>query len=47
MGMSCYILVVNEKKNVNSIKNWTRHQSVNHIYTKLMETNGRTNATQF
>ena len=42
MGMSCHILIINEK-NVNSIKNWTRHQSVSYVHTKLAETNEKTN----
>jgi hypothetical protein len=42
IGMLCHILIVNEK-NVNSIKNWTRYQSVNHVYTKLTGTNEMTN----
>ena len=29
------------------IKNWRRHQSVSHIYTKLIKTNERNNNAQF
>jgi hypothetical protein len=48
MDMPCHFLVVNEKKkNDISIKNWSRHQSVSHVYTKLTETNGRTNDARF
>ena len=48
MGMSCHILVVNEeKKNVNLIKNWSCHQFVSHVYTKLTDTNEITNGAHF
>jgi hypothetical protein len=30
-----------------SIKNCPRHNSVSHVYTKLTETNGRTNGASF
>jgi hypothetical protein len=46
MGMPCHILVIIKKKYM-SIKNCPRHNSVSHIYTKLTETNGRTNSASF
>ena len=33
------ILVTNEKNDI-SIKNWSHHQSVNYVYTKLKDING-------
>jgi hypothetical protein len=36
-----------KKKKKNSIKNWSRHQSVSHLYTKLTETNEMTNGACF
>ena len=47
MSMSCHILVVNDKKNATSIKNLLFHQSVSHVYTKLMETNEIINGARF
>ncbi len=50
MDKSNQILILNEKKkkkNVSSIKNWSRHQSISHVYTKLIETNEKTNGAQF
>ena len=47
MGMPCHILVVIKKKKYMSIKNCSRHNSVSHAYTKLTETNGRTNGASF
>ena len=35
------------KKKYMSIKNCPRHNSVSHVYTKLTETNGRTNGASF
>jgi hypothetical protein len=46
MSMTCHILVV-IKKIYMSIKNCPRHNSVSHVYTKLTETNGRTNGASF
>ena len=36
-----------KKKKKTSIKNLSRHQSVNHVYTKLTEINERTNGVRF
>ena len=46
MDMPCHIIVV-IKKNYMSIKNCPRHNSVSYVYTKLTETNGRTNGASF
>ncbi len=35
-----------KKKNGTSIKNWSHHYFVNHVYTKLTETNRMTNGTR-
>ena len=35
------------KKKYMSIKNCPRHNSISHVYTKLTETNGKTNCASF
>ena len=46
-GYAMSYLICHLKKKYMSIKNYPRHNSVSHVYTKLTETNGRTNDVSF
>jgi hypothetical protein len=46
MGLSCNILIINEK-NSTSFKKHPCHYSVRYVYTKLIVTNRRTNGASF